>query len=569
MDFLYVEDDEVDARRLSRLLSKQTLIDCRLDRVRCLGESLSLVEAKKYDTIFLDLNLPDGIGVEVVRQMHSKVPETPLILVTGTNDIDLAKQAIQEGAQDYLVKEDINSSMLVKSIHHSIQRQDLVNQLQAARQREHILATHDPLTGLANRALLNQYLASNISRCRRSKCNFAVMFIDLDHFKEINDDHGHAAGDHVLSVVAHRLKTHLRESDFVSRVGGDEFICVTQDMDHLVHIINIAKNLLSTLSKPIHHQYKTFNVSCSIGIAIYPNDASSSDVLIKCADTAMYTAKQNGRNTMSFYDSSLHFHSALCLHAEDNLKQALNQGLLEICYQPAFHSQNNVLRNLQRYQAVLCWRTDGKNELDVSELIKAGQETELCIDIDEYLLRGVVSEYHSWRGSDLEDLIISVNISPRSILHSQFLNMVSTVLGENNCENCAWLEFVIPETIFQDYSRMVNLTMDKLRGLGINLSITGFGKNLAWLKNAGYTALNAIRIDKSYLDAINDEPRKHDVLAAISDFAKHFANEVIFEGVENSSQDEQLNKLQDFTAMGNYYSCPLRPIEMRNILNRD
>ena len=286
---LLVEDNPGDARLIQEILSesKGTLFELELaDRLLTAREYLTNGD---IDFILLDLSLPDSQGLDTFRKMRAHVPEMPIVVLSGLNDETIAIKAVQEGAQDYLVKGQVDPNVLIRSIRYAIERKKAEETIRK-------LAYYDPLTDLPNRVLFNDHLSLALAHARRNESKLAVMLLDLDRFKVVNDSLGHSMGDRLLKVVGGQLRNLLRKEDTVSRMGGDEFLLLLPEIEDGRSADNAAQRILDSFRIPLRVDKHTLSITVSIGISIYPDDSRDADTLMKHADIAMYKAKDRGRN---------------------------------------------------------------------------------------------------------------------------------------------------------------------------------------------------------------------------------------------------------------------------------
>jgi diguanylate cyclase (GGDEF)-like protein len=261
-------------------------------RVATLEEALVQLGRQSFDVVLTDLCLPDACGLDAVVRLRRQHPQTPVVVLTAIEDAALGEQALAAGAQDVLLKSEIDPSSLSRALRHARQRQKVQSSI-------HHGALHDELTSLAKRTLLHQRIANALARSRRIGNTFALIYIDLDHFKGINDTHGHHVGDAVLVAVSLRLKAAVREYDTVARLGGDEFAILLDTLDDAKEAETVAQRVLTSLSQPVQVADRDFGVTASMGISVFPEGGSAPDDLLRNADQAMYCAKRAGRNTYS------------------------------------------------------------------------------------------------------------------------------------------------------------------------------------------------------------------------------------------------------------------------------
>lgn len=294
INVLLVEENPLDMQWCRENLTDNGEARYKLTCVTQLKDTIKCLDKDKYDIVIMDLSLPDSSGFNTFISVRMHAPNVPIIVLTAIKDEDLAVKALQNGAQDYLIKGQMDSRMLNRSVRYAIERNH-------ARQKEHRLAYFDALTDLPNRQLFLDRLKQTLSHADRYDQKVSLMFIDLDGFKMVNDSLGHDMGDLLLQAVAKRLEECLRKSDTVARIGGDEFTCILQDIEKPGDINIVARKVISALTSPFNLKGNEINISGSIGASLYPDDTKNIDELIKNADTAMYRAKDRGKNNFQFF----------------------------------------------------------------------------------------------------------------------------------------------------------------------------------------------------------------------------------------------------------------------------
>ena len=299
---LLIEDNEEDAFIAREALSDYPACSYQIADAETWSEAQEQLKADDFDVILADLHLPDADGLDLLKNLLEAAPNTPIVVITGLDDDRVALEALKLGSQDYLVKDELQSSVLPRALRYAIERHRLVQDLAAARDRERHLATHDSLTGLPNRKLFMDRLELSMAYAIRYQQKIALIFLDLDNFKTINDTLGHPAGDELLRQVSSRLKQVIRASDTLARIGGDEFTTIIQKTAEPQHAALVARKLMAEFSQPYPLDGEKYYVTASMGITICPDDATTPEELIEKADEAMYRAKQSGRNRFSFHN---------------------------------------------------------------------------------------------------------------------------------------------------------------------------------------------------------------------------------------------------------------------------
>jgi diguanylate cyclase (GGDEF)-like protein len=294
---LLIEDNEVDAQLTQDLLAEWSIEEFQITHVKTLSDGLARLSQIRFDAILLDLSLPDAFGLPTVRQVHATNPSIPLVVLSGVSDQTLALQAVQQGAQDYLVKGQGHPELLARAVRYAIERK-------RTEERLTYLAQYDHLTGLVNRSLFRDRLIQAMARSKRLQQPIGLMLLDLDRFKSVNDTMGHDMGDELLKAVAERLKSCVREVDTVARMGGDEFTIILEGLASESGIAVVAKRITESISSTFELKGRCVSIGVSIGITVYPHDDHGVDELLKHADAAMYRSKQQGGSGFQFHEAS-------------------------------------------------------------------------------------------------------------------------------------------------------------------------------------------------------------------------------------------------------------------------
>jgi diguanylate cyclase (GGDEF)-like protein len=304
IEILLVEDNPGDVRLISELLMDSAKSVYQLAHVDRLSKGAELINRRTVDVILLDLSLPDCRGLDTVSALNGYANKIPIIVLTGLNDEETAIAAVHAGAQDYLIKGQVDGNLLWRSIRYAIQRKQMEQKLA-------YIATHDSLTGLPNRFLLNDRLTLALTRAERNTSKLAVMMLDLDQFKNVNDVLGHNAGDEVLKAASERLSNIIRGCDTVARLGGDEFIILLTEINSANDAIKVAERVVTAFKEPFNINQNEHSVTASVGIAIFPEQGNDVDLLLKNADTAMYQVKRNGRCNYTVYGNSAKYDATM------------------------------------------------------------------------------------------------------------------------------------------------------------------------------------------------------------------------------------------------------------------
>ena len=431
-----------------------------------------------------------------------------------------------------------------------------IGQFMARRQAEervHHLAHYDELTGLPNRSMFNQRLSHALIQARRNGKPLAILFIDLDRFKNINDTLGHEAGDHVLREVAQRLLGCLREGDTVGRFGGDEFVVLIEVLPEPVHVAAVAQKILAAVVNPFIVGAQEFNITASIGISTYPDDSEDMQGLLKNADISMYRAKEQGKNNYQFYSALMNIHTVERLALESGLRRALERNEFLLYYQPRVDIGSGRITGME---ALVRWQRPGQELIAPAQFIALAEETGLIVPIGEWVLRTACARNKSWQKQGQPALRIAVNLSARQFAHANLLHDVARVLNETGLDPAA-LEFEITESmVMHDPERAVKL-LSRLKHMGIHLTIDGFGTGYSSLSYLKRFPLDSVKIDRCFIRDIPGDAGDAAITRAIIAMAHSLRLKVIAEGVETQAQLDFLREHGCDEMQGYHFSEPL------------
>ncbi|WP_321530804.1 EAL domain-containing protein [uncultured Desulfuromonas sp.] len=427
-----------------------------------------------------------------------------------------------------------------------------------AEQRIRELAYYDSLTGLANRTLFNDRLDQVMARSRRRQSRFALMFLDLDRFKGVNDTLGHAVGDAMLRQAAERLTSCLRENDTVARLGGDEFVIILSDYKGDANLPRVADKILKSLSSPFDLGVREVYSSTSIGIAIYPEDGDEATDLLRHADMAMYAAKESGGDTFRFYSSEMNARAVSRMDMEANLRRALEQEEFFIEYQPQIDLITNKVAGVE---ALLRWQHPQLGVIPPTQFIGLAEETNLILPLGEWVMQRVFEQCVMWKREGYLPFRVGINVSGRQFAQPDFVDMVCRLLDETGAAP-ELLEFEITESVVMKDVDAAVLTLEALKKLGINMAIDDFGTGYSSLSCLKHLPLNRLKIDKSFISDLQDNADDRAIVEATIAMAKRLDLGVTAEGVETEGQYGFVQKRECDEVQGFYFSRPLSPSEV-------
>jgi diguanylate cyclase (GGDEF)-like protein/PAS domain S-box-containing protein len=413
-------------------------------------------------------------------------------------------------------------------------------------------AHHDELTGLSNRVQFKEYLARSLAHARRESFKLAVLFIDLDHFKYINDTLGHQMGDALLQAVAERIRGYLREEDLVARLGGDEFAVLLLGITHLQDAARVAKKLIDALTEPVALDNHELSITASIGIAVYPEDGDSMDDLLRRADNAMYSAKDLGRNTVQFYRSEMDTRSRERMSISNALQRALDRDEFFLVYQPQIDLRTDRVVGVE---ALLRWR-HGDDVITPGRFIPVAEETSLIVRIGQWVLHTACLQGRRWQDSGAGSFRVAVNLSARQFLEKGLLSAIHGVLEVTGFP-ALQLELEITESLAMANVARTSQVLWSMKGMGVGISIDDFGTGYSSLAYLGEYPLDTLKIDLSFVHGIGRNPRQEAIIRAVIAMAGTLGLGLVAEGVET---EQQLQFLQDngcHVVQGYYLAQPM------------
>ena len=436
-----------------------------------------------------------------------------------------------------------------------------VTERKKSEQKIHHLAYHDTLTDLPNRRLLVQYLSKELSQAKRVGSKLAVLFLDLDRLKDINDAWGHDVGDLILIEAAKRLKGCIRNHDMVARLGGDEFTIVLTSVSGKEEVESIVHRLQSLLQKPLVLAGQTFTLSMSIGIALYPQDGVEADDLLKRADTALYVVKSRGRNSYEFFDPTMEAKTLERILMENELRKAINQGHFDIYYQPKTDLATGKLTGME---ALVRWIHPELGVIPPNRFIPIAEETGMIIELGEWILRQACRQNKEWQNEGFPPLKVSVNLSARQLHQKNLTEVIETILKETGLEP-KWLELEITESILVKLDEAID-TLQAVRQSGVQISIDDFGTGYNSFSYIKHLPIDTIKIDSSFIQDIHQNQESQAIVKAIVTIAESLNLNVIAEGVELLDQVAALSENGCDQGQGYLFSKPLPTKDFKQYL---
>ena len=548
---LVVEDDPAYAAFIAMMLQSIGFIRFDVEHVQTLHRAETCLRDAPFNVVLLDLGLGDAQGLEALNAVVAAVPDVPVIILSGEDDLALALSAVKHGAQDYLLKSQVTPGALTRSIGYAVERKN--GELETKR-----LAYHDSLTRLPNRLLLMEHLEVALHKAKRGKTVLGIFFIDVDHFKQINDTLGHEMGDTVLQETAHRLTDCLRASDTVARLSGDEFVALVETS---------RRSELTTVADAVQEQFRRafgadnggLFITASIGVSSYPTDGLDAKTLLRNADRAMYRAKTEGRDSYRFYSARHHANPSGSLALSSGLRQAIDRHELILHFQPLVNLRG---RGVDGIEALVRWQHPTLGLVPPADFIPMAEESGLILSIERWVLESAMREACTLQGA--RPLKVAVNLSTRHFDHPALLSELRNFSRAAGYDPCL-LELELTESGIMHHPKRVLRHLRAFRRLGVRVAIDDFGTGYSCLSLMNRFPLHALKIDRSFVVDCATNPTNQALVAAIIRMGHALGLEVTAEGVETNEQLVYLREQGCDRAQGWLFSPPVTAAELPGV----
>jgi diguanylate cyclase (GGDEF)-like protein len=557
-----VEPDERAAKRLVEMLNRPegaTRFD--ITRVTHVDQALTILQNASLDVMLLDLSPDEGYGLDSLLRARIASRSIPIVVLTYHRDETVALKAARAGAQDYLTKGEVTPELVSRTLVHAVERHRILRELTEAHRRQHFMATHDALTELPNRFAFLQELQTAVADAERQGKELAVMFFDLDGFKAVNDNRGHAAGDELLVDVARRLRHMVRKSDLLARLGGDEFVAAFRNIRDEATILELADRFREEIERPYHVGGVECWISMSVGIAFYPRHSEDPNALVRCADIAMYQVKAGGRNQARVFDHDMDTAARDRYELASGLRDSLHSGQLLLNYQPQFDLLSEEMVGVE---ALLRWNHPTRGIVSPAEFIEAAEQTGLIVPMGEWVLRTACATVMDW--TEWPELRVAVNISGRQLDQVDFPDRVGRILQETGLEP-GRLEIELTESLAA--SDRAIFALGKLREIGVRVAIDDFGTGYSSLTLLKRLPIDVLKIDQSFVRGATSSRGDGVILQAVIDIARGLDLDVLAEGVETVEERDLLWDKGCTLMQGYLLSKPLPRQEILPTLSPD
>ncbi|MHB1292355.1 MAG: putative bifunctional diguanylate cyclase/phosphodiesterase [Sulfuricella sp.] len=585
---LLVDDEDNITAALVRLLRQDGYQVLTANSAR---SALDILEKHTAGVVLTDQRMPEMSGVELLSEIKELYPDTVRMVLSGHADLESVTEAVNRGAVYKYLTKPWDNAMLRANVHEAFRHYDLVQErarlareIQAANEElshinlelealvaqkdSHIerIAHYDPVTNLPNRLLLCDRLKQAMVHAQRDDKLVAVMAMDLDRFKIINDTFGHPVGDRLLHAVAERLANHVREGDTVARMGGDEFTFVLTDLDDSHHAGDVARKILRSLADaPFTLEDKEIFISSSMGISVYPWDGHDTTTLVKNADAALYHAKGEGRNNFQYYAREMNASAMQRLTLENALRRALEREEFLLYYQPQVDLASGRIIGME---SLLRWQHPERGLVAPGEFIPLLEETGLIVPVGEWVLHTACRQGCAWQQLGFPPMRIAVNLSALQFRQPDLVGMVARILAETGLDpGSQELEFELTESLLMKNVEETSATLHRLHEMGVKLSIDDFGTGYSSLSYLKRFPLNSLKIDQSFVRDLSSNPDDAAIVSAIIALGHGLKLSVIAEGVETAGQLAYLREMKCDEMQGFLFSRPVPASEITQLLH--
>ncbi len=559
---LLADEGAPEVRRVSDMLAGSGSPKFETVIVSTLELALEHVRRTPVDVLLLGIDPSEASVSEEDARIRLTATGIPIVALCSEKSDDDALDALFEGAQDRLVRGEFDKPLLVSSITHAVERQRLTTDLAEAKRREHYAATHDLLTGLINRDTLHAHLAQSVAYAGRYGLRLAVLVLDLDRFKAINDTLGRSAGDRLLRSIAERLEEASRESDILARLDGDVFAAIVTNPEQDHDPAKVAVRLLGALMSPFGLASTQYIMTASVGISVFPNDGDDAETLIGNAELAMRHAKDLGRGLYHFYAEEMNAAARTLLDLERGLRKALTEDQHFVHFQPQIDLAN---RKVVGAEALLRWRRPDGTIVPPDQFIPIAEDTGLINEMGEWVLRAACRQGKGWVSREGVPLRIAVNVSALQLQDDAFADKVACILKEVEFDPLR-LELEITESTLMEHVSNPDVVLQKLKDMGIRISIDDFGTGYSSLSALRSMPVSVLKIDRSFVNDVTTNEASAKITAASLALARELGLETVAEGVETIEQMEFLLSCGCDLMQGYLFAKPLAPRDLKRWL---
>ncbi|WP_127558353.1 GGDEF domain-containing response regulator [Saccharospirillum alexandrii] len=554
---LVVEDDAADFMLVKQSLLKSDRNQYNVQHISEYNAASEALYQDDCDLILLDYFLGSHSGLELLQQAKTLQFKRPIIVMTGSNSPELDDMLMKEGAADFIPKDELSTALLDRSIRHAIERKEAEFKIAE-------LVRKDPLTGLGNRYIFEEHMELAIARAARKKQHLAVIFLDLDRFKDINDSLGHHVGDLLLTLMGDRLRRAVRKSDFVARIGGDEFTALIDNIENVEEVNHILEKISREMCRPAPVSNTTLDVTVSMGVAIFPHHGQMAMELMQKADMALYESKAQGAGGYHIFTDRLQARLIHGLETEKELRHALRLQQFELFYQPQIDLDTGAICGLE---ALIRWNRSDGQVMSPIEFIPVAVRSGLIVPIGCWVIEAACKQLQLWREAGL-NVPVSVNVSPRQLKFHGFLKQLLNCIKQYRVPP-GMLELELTEEALIENGLNQAAMLGVIRNTGVGIAIDDFGTGYSSMRYLREFPLDRIKIDKSFVsEAGITGLREPAITQSILSLAQGLGLSVVAEGVETNEQKQQLQSQGCRVCQGYLYYRPLKLADLEPVLRQ-
>ena len=552
MKILLVDDDQLDRALVIRALHKSDL-SAQISEAVTVDQGLEMYATNTYDIVLLDYQLPQRNGIEMIVELRneSKNNSIAIVMMSSSEDEELSLARIRAGAQDFLLKSEISSARLKRALLHAATRFELEQKLYQTYQKVKLLAETDSLTGLSNRHYFDESLKQVLTINCRCEQQTALLLFDLDNFKVVNDTFGHDVGDLLLKKVVVRIKGCLRGNETFARLGGDEFAIMLNNLTSSDQAGQVARRIVTVLQKPFEIASAFIQTTLSVGIAIFPENGRTSEVLFKHADIAMYRAKNNGRNQICFFEEEMQKKFYLRVKTEAELRLAIDKKQLRLYYQPVINPDNNQVLG---FEALVRWQVGDVLRMP-DQFIEVAEDTRQIIPIGAWVMEEAISTLAQWNKKYNRSLTMAINVSAHQLSDVHLVQNLSDCLAEYHVP-AELIDIEITETALLKDTAETRNTLIGLSQLNCRLSLDDFGTGYSSISHLRNYPISVVKIDKSLIPLDENDVKKIALMEGLVSMASILGLEVVAEGIETEYQVSLCRVFNIQHVQGYYYAKP-------------
>lgn len=557
--FLMAEDNPNDVELVTKMLRKAFQDDYTIVCVDRFSKIIDALNQNSFNALILDINLPDRSGVLNITHLVSKYPDLPIVILTGQENLDLAYEALENGAQDYLTKSNVTAEILQRSLRYAKERKQIESRLKTALEDADLrniqlesLAKHDPLTGLPNRAYFHESAERILHSCDRENKSAALLYFDLNGFKKVNDTYGHLIGDQLLMQVSNRMAGVVRDSDMLARLGGDEFVVITDPLQHRDQIYPLVKRILRQFNSPFEIEGHQVVVSTSIGVAFYPN-ADNLDLLVKHADCAMYKAKESKESNVCFYTDKMASQFSRYQDIELEIGKALENDQIYSTFQPITPLNKDKPVMLE---ALARWTSPKLGHVPADEFIGVAEYTPAINGITRAVIKDTAALIEKLNHLNLDIKKISINVCSSQLSSSHFCKLLFEWIKIHNIPARAVCIELTERQLVESFEECRKQVI-QLKSHGIKMSLDDFGSGFSSITHLLGLPFDYLKIDRRLIQGIDKNDKNQALVAGVIEMAHRLNMEVIAEGVEEKAEMDTLKVLKCDYIQGFFIAKPM------------